>query len=276
MIIDIHSLRSEFGEPHSLLTTSDGITLFIREWEPKSAPRETAILILHGITAYSGPYSMIAEPLASKGFAVYGLDLRGHGLSDGNRGDTPGRERYVKDLCETIAFVKERHSRMVVLGHSLGVLSSVMAMESCIDNFDGAILLSGARTTRPGVYPPLGAMQKLKILISSIFSPSKPVMEYRRDGMVGLDDPLFTFQYTLRFMRTTILADFDFPLELPFPVLVGIGEEDELFTVEAARAIFDEIQSEVKEFMVAKGARHAVFPEGSLNPMLDWVDSTFK
>ncbi len=276
MTLDIQGLRNEFRDPHSLLNTSDGITLFIRKWEPRDTPRETCILILHGITAYSGPYGMIAEPLASRGFAVYGLDLRGHGLSDGNRGDTPGRDRYVKDLCETIAFVKEGHSSMVVLGHSLGVLSSVMAMEACIDHFDGAILLSGARTARSGVYPPMGAMQKLKIALSSIFYPSRPVMEYRREGMVGLDDPLFTFRYTLRFMRTTILAEFIIPPEMPFPVLVGIGEEDELFAVEAARELFEEVPSETKEFLVAKGAKHAVFPEGSLNSMLDWADATFK
>jgi alpha-beta hydrolase superfamily lysophospholipase len=262
MTLDFQSLRSEFSEPHSLLKTSDGVTLFIRKWEPEGESRETAILILHGITAYSGPYNEIAHPLASKGFAVYGLDLRGHGLSDGNRGDTPGRERYVKDLCEAIAFVKERHPSLVVLGHSLGVLSSIMAMDACIDLFDGAMFLSAARDTRPGVYPPIGAVQKLKILLSSILFPSRPVMEYRREGMVGLDDPLFTFGYTLRFMRTTVLSDFSFPSEMPFPVLVAIGDQDELFAVDAARALFEEIPSERKEFLVAKGARHAVFPEG--------------
>ncbi len=276
MTLDIQRLRSEFSERHNLLTTSDGVTLFVREWEPKSAPKDTAILILHGITAHSGPYGMIAGPLASRGFAVYALDLRGHGLSDGNRGDTPGRERYVKDICEAIAFVKERHPKMAVLGHSLGVLSSVLAMESCIEQFDGAILLSGARTARPGVYPPMGAMQKFKIALSSIFSPSRPVMEYRREGMVGLDDPLFTFRYTLRFMRTTILSDFHFPKEMPFPVLVGIGEEDELFAVEAARELYEEIPSETKNFLVAEAAKHAVFPDGSLNPIFDWVDTTFR
>jgi alpha-beta hydrolase superfamily lysophospholipase len=276
MTQDIQGMRSKFDEPHSLLTTSDGITLFIREWKPTGVPKETAILILHGITAYSGPYGMIAESLASRGFPTYGLDLRGHGLSDGNRGDTPGRERYVKDLCEAIAFAKERHPKMAVLGHSLGVLSSILAMGSCIEQLDGAILLSAARTTRTGVYPPIGVLQKLRIMLSSIFFPSRPVMEYRREGMVGLDDPLFTFNYTLRFMRTTILSDFDFPPAMPFPVLVGIGEEDELFTVEAAKEMFEEIPSKEKEFLVAKDARHAVFPEGSLNPMIDWADATFK
>ncbi|MFX0053473.1 MAG: alpha/beta hydrolase [Promethearchaeota archaeon] len=276
MMLDIHKLRSEFGEKHSLLTTSDGVTLFIREWEPEGQPRSTAILILHGITAYSGPYSEIATPFASRGFAVFGMDLRGHGLSDGNRGDTPGRERYVKDLCEAIAFVKERHPSIVILGHSLGVLSSILAMSACINQIDGAIFLSAARDTRPGVYPSIGGAQKLKILLSSIFFPSRPVMEYRREGMVGLEDPLFTFSYTLRFMRTTVLSDFSFPSEMPFPVLVAIGNEDELFAVDAARALFEEIPSKTKEFLVAEGARHAVFPKGCLNPIFEWADSTFK
>ncbi len=274
--IDIQRLRSEFREPHNLLTTSDGTTLFVRKWEAQGAPEETAILILHGITAYSGPYSMIAEPLASRGFTVYGLDLRGHGLSDGNRGDAPSKERFVKDLCETIGFVKDRHSRLTVLGHSLGVLSSLLAMGACVDQFDGAILLSGARTMRPGAYPPMGALQKVKILFSSIFLPSRQVIGYRRDGMVGLNDPLFTFRYTLRFMRLTSLTDFSFPEEMPFPVLVGIGENDELFTVEAARELYDEIPSKTKEFFVAKGAKHAEFPADSMMPMLDWVEKSFK
>ena len=126
MTLDINKLRKEYEEPHHLLLTSDGVTLFLRKWEPKTeTPRQSAMLILHGITAYSGPYAMIAEPLSERGFPVYGLDLRGHGLSDGNRGDCPSKERFVKDLCETIAFVSEQHENLVLFGHSLGILSSV-------------------------------------------------------------------------------------------------------------------------------------------------------
>ncbi|MFW9968385.1 MAG: alpha/beta fold hydrolase [Candidatus Thorarchaeota archaeon] len=276
MELNIGRLRNEFTEQHNILTTSDDASLFIRIWEPQGAIRETAILILHGITAYSGPYGMIAEPLALRGFTVYGMDLRGHGLSDGNRGDAPSKERFVKDLCETAGFVKERHSKLVVLGHSLGVLSSLLAMDVCVNLFDGAILLSGARTIRPGAYPPMAALKKIKILFSSVFFPKKQVIEYRRDGMVGLNDPLFTFKYTFRFMRITSLTDFSFPEEMPFPVLVGIGDSDELFTVEAARELYDEIPSKAKEFFVAKGAKHAEFPGDSMVPMLDWIEKTFE
>jgi alpha-beta hydrolase superfamily lysophospholipase len=228
MPINVAKLRDEYESLHHKVTTSDGLTLFLREWRPApGSEKETAILILHGITAYSGPYAMIGEPLAENGFTTYGMDLRGHGLSDGDRGDSPGRDVFIRDLCETISFVREKHSKLVLLGHSLGVLSAILAINGCSKPADGAIFLSAAKTMREGVSPELSLSKKLGILFRSLASPSKPVVEYRREGMVGLDDPLFTFNYSLRFMRIAGFRDLSFPEELAIPVFVGIGDSDE-------------------------------------------------
>jgi acylglycerol lipase len=276
MTLDITKLREEYDNPHHLFVTSDGVTLFIRKWEPKTeTQRRSAILILHGLTAHSEPYSDVAEPLAERGFTVYGLDLRGHGLSEGNRGDCPSEERFVKDLCETIEFVKEHHENVVLLGHSLGVLSSVLAMNHCLKNINGAALMSAGLGLRPGATQEFSLGQKLKILFSSIFAPSKPVVTYDREGLVGRDDPLFTFKYTLRFLRMVKFEDITFPDKLDFPVFVGIGDSDELFSVESCRALFEAIPSDSKEFYVAEGSKHAEFPEGAWNPLVVWMDSKF-
>jgi alpha-beta hydrolase superfamily lysophospholipase len=218
---------------------------------------------------------MFAEPLAERGFTVYGLDLRGHGLSDGNRGDCPSEERFVKDICETIEFVRERHEKVVLMGHSLGVLSSLFAMKHCLKNINGSILLSGGVSIRPGVVRERSAAEKLKILFSSIISPGKPVIKYEREGMVGLDDPLFTFKYTLRFLRMVKFDAIDFPEKLEFPVFVGVGDSDELFSVESCKELYDAVPSDSKEFYVAPGAKHAEFPEGAWNPLITWIDSQF-
>ncbi|UCE11313.1 MAG: alpha/beta fold hydrolase [Candidatus Thorarchaeota archaeon] len=203
------------------------------------------------------------------------MDLRGHGLSDGHRGDSPGMEVFVRDLCETISFVRRRHARLVLLGHSLGVLSAILAMAECSSAADGAILLGAARTMRESAYPELSLGKKLRILLSSLISPTKQVVEYRREGMVGLDDPLFTFNYTLRFMRIAGLRDFEFQEELNIPVFVGIGESDELFDVEACRNLYDEIPASTKEFHVVQGAKHAEFPQGSWSRLIEWVVENF-
>jgi len=276
MTVDIIALRNKFEGPHQLLTTSDNQTLFMRIWEPQGATlKDSAILLLHGITAHSGPYGMITEPLAEKGFTIYGLDLRGHGLSDGKRGDSPNMGRFIDDLCEALAFVKERHAKVVLLGHSLGVLSSLIALNNCLENIDGAALLSGARTTRPNAYPKLSGSQKLKILLSSFFRPSKPVISYYREGMVGLDDPLFNFAYTLRFMKIVNSMDFEFPDVEKLPVFVGIGDSDELFAVEDCRTLYDEIPSEDKMFHIIEGGKHAEFPPDSWDPLAGWLDEHF-
>ncbi len=276
MSINVEELREKLTEPYHLLETSDGVKLFLRIWEPP--PQESnnvAILIFHGITAHSGPYSFLADPISKHGFTIYGLDLRGHGLSDGNRGDSPGGERFVKDLCETVSFVKNRHEKVIILGHSLGVYSSVNAMNSCLEKIDGAILLSAGRTISHAAMNQPSTKAKLKILFSSIFTPSKPVVEYRREGMVGLNDPLFTFNYTLRFIRMLDFEGMRFPQSLKFPVLVSVGENDELFSVESVRGLFDMVPTENKEFSVIADAKHSVFPEGSWNGILDWLKQNY-
>jgi len=276
MTLNIPSLRKEFEGPHHLLTTSDNQILFLRKWEPGMEEiKDTAILLFHGITAYSGPYGLITKPLTELGFSVYGLDLRGHGLSDGNRGDSPSMNRFVKDLCESIQFVKQLHSKVVLLGHSLGVLSSLIALNNCLENIDGAALLSGARITKSNLYAEMSLTQKLNILLNSIFRPSKPVIRYYREGMIGLDNPLFNFSYTYRFMKIVSLRDFTFPELGEMPVFVGIGDNDELFSVEDCRALFDEVPSTNKMFHIAVGAKHSEFPPGSWDPLGRWLDEQF-
>jgi pimeloyl-ACP methyl ester carboxylesterase len=276
MVLDIPALRDKFEGPHHLIMTSDNQTLFLRKWESvREKSKDTAILLFHGITAYSGPYGLITKPLAELGFNVYGLDLRGHGLSDGNRGDYPSRERFIKDLCETIQFVKQHHPKVVLLGHSLGVLSSSYALNNCLENIDGAVLLSGARTTRSDAYPAMSTSQKLKIALSSVFRPSKPVIHYYREGMIGLDNPLFNFNYTLRFMRVVGSRDFTYPDLENMPVFVGIGDNDEIFSVEDCRTLFDELPTENKMFHVVVGGKHSEFPPGSWDPLGKWLDEQF-
>jgi len=249
VVIDVKKLREDFKEPFDF-----GITLFLRKWEPSNAS-DKAILILHGITAYSAPYEMFGNAFSKLGYNTFGLDLRGHGLSDGIRGDYPSKERLINDLVETVSFLKTRVSQLVIFGHSLGVAGI---------------------SIRPGVYKSPSVLQKLKILISSIFSPSKPVINYNREGILGLDDPLFNFKYTLRFMRLFDVKKFDMSEELDLPIILGVGEMDELFSVESAKSLLEEINSNDKEFFTMPGAKHAEgFDEESFKKIQSWLVSKF-
>jgi len=275
MEIDVKKLREDFKEPFELVNTSDGITLFLRKWETQS-PSNKAILILHGITAYSGPYEMFGDAISKTGFTAIGLDLRGHGLSEGIRGDYPSKERLISDLVETILFLKKQFSTLLILGHSLGVLSAFLAIKNSNEKIDGLIFLSAGKTVKPGVYKSPTITQKLKILFSSILFPSKPVINYYREGMLGLDDPLFNFKYTLRFMRLVGFKDLDLSEEIECPILLGVGEHDEIFSVESAQSLLDEISCKDKKFFIMSGAKHAVgFTEESFKELKSWLNTKF-
>jgi alpha-beta hydrolase superfamily lysophospholipase len=289
---DVASLRSSFTEPHELLHTSDGKVLFLRHWEAKSESRAT-ILIFHGITAYSGPYGqIIAEQLADSGYDVFGMDLRGHGLSDGKRGDYPSRERFVKDLKETVAYVRAKSRKLVVLGHSLGALTAVAAMNNCAGEIDGLILLSAARKVRPGVYAKPKTSALLKTLIGITLLRGSPLIEYRRAGMVGLNDPLFNFAYSARFYTVlygvgalsvvSMLRSGDinspnlrFNSKAQIPLLVGVGDHDELFAVESAKEFCDGLECDDREFFVVPDGHHAVFPKDSWGTLVSWLQKKF-
>jgi acylglycerol lipase len=290
--VDVARLRGEYTGPHELVSTSDGKTLFVRRWEAEGEPR-VSILIMHGITAHSGPYGpLLAEQLASAGFDIFGMDLRGHGLSDGRRGDYPGGERFVKDLTETLSIVKSKSQRLVLLGHSLGALSAIAAVNARPGDVHGLVLLSAARRIKTGVYakPRTGAL--LKILLGVAVLRGTPLIEYSRKGMLGVGDPLFNFKYSARFysvlygvgaltvtrMSRTGFIDspnLRFNQKLAAPLLLGVGDQDELFAKDAVKEFCDEIDCDDKGYFVAPGAKHASWPKDSWGPLLTWLGKKF-
>src|SRR6202789_3891755 len=272
-------LRQTYTGPHYLITTSDGETLFLREWKPDSIPpakRGIAMLIFHGFTAYSGPYNMAGIPISEGGYTTFGLDYRGHGLSGGNRGDTPGKERFIADLAEAVKYVKTLgFTKVVVLGHSLGVASAICAADAVPNDISGLILLSGAYEGRKGLTKPVPLFQQAKILSSAIFRPSYQAVEYYRDGMTVSTDTLFNFRYTLRFLTMMDVKKLRLPPNLNIPVLVGVGDKDELFEVDKVRAFYDSIPRNKKEFLIMNGATHAKISRENWESVVDWLNKTF-
>src|SRR5580658_5611367 len=169
-------LRRDFSGPHNEFTTTDGVTLFLRRWNPDTivaAKKDIAVLIFHGFTAYSGPYSMAGVPISKGGYTVFGLDYRGHGLSGGNRGDSPGKDRWIGDLADAVKHIEGLgFSRVVVLGHSLGVAAAFCAADTLPADIAGLVLLSGAYEGRKGLSKPLGLFQQARLVSSAIFRPS--------------------------------------------------------------------------------------------------------
>lgn len=272
-------LRQQYTGPHDVFTTSDGETLFLRRWNPDTvelAKKNIAVLIFHGFTAYSGPYNMAGVPISKGGYTVFGLDYRGHGLSGGNRGDSPGKDRWIGDLAEAVKHIKSLgFSKLVVLGHSLGVAAAMCAAGTIPNEIAGLILLSGAYEGRKGVSKPLTFFQKAKLLSSSVFRPSYRAVEYYREGMTISDDTLWNYRYTPRFVMMLDVKKLRLPPDLNIPVLVGVGDKDELFEIDKVKEFYNLVPGNKKQFFIMKGATHARIPFESWEEIVQWLNRTF-
>jgi alpha-beta hydrolase superfamily lysophospholipase len=108
-----------------------GLNIFMRSWRPEGAARG-AVVIVHGFNSHSGQYLWVGEQFAAAGLAVYALDLRGRGRSDGERFYVDKIEDYVDDVATLVRRAKSENpgSPVFVLGHSAGgVVSCVYTLD---------------------------------------------------------------------------------------------------------------------------------------------------
>src|SRR5271163_2056614 len=120
--------------------TVEGVSgrIFFRSWRPDSTARG-AIVIVPGFNAHSGYYGWVAEQFVASGLAVYAVDLRGRGKSDGERFYVQTFEDYVRDVEAVMAIVKSRESGLPIfmLGHSAG------GVVACLYTLDHPAALAG-------------------------------------------------------------------------------------------------------------------------------------
>ena len=110
---------------------ADGLKIFVRSWRP-AAPARGVVAICHGVNSHSGYYLWAAEQLVASGLAVYALDLRGRGKSDGERFYIESINDYLNDVGTLVALAKSREPGLplYLLGHSAGgVISCVYTLE---------------------------------------------------------------------------------------------------------------------------------------------------
>src|SRR6266404_5679829 len=101
------------------VTGTGGLNIFVRSWRPNE-PARAIVIICHGFNAHSGQYQSVGEQFAAAGLAVYALDLRGRGRSDGERLYVEKFADYVSDVATVISLAKEREPSLAIflLGHS--------------------------------------------------------------------------------------------------------------------------------------------------------------
>lgn len=102
--------------------------------------KEFVVLFVHGFATHSGAYMDLLNHINSFGYKVYLLDLCGHGLSGGERGNANVENNIKTVMTFRTEIVKEKN--VVLIGHSMGGLTAGRVLQEDDFTYKGAILLS--------------------------------------------------------------------------------------------------------------------------------------
>ena len=102
-------------------TTDDDLRLKGKVWLPKSTPSGVVCLI-HGFGEHIDRYEHVAKSMNDAGLALCGIDLRGHGMSEGKRGHTPSFDHLMRDIDQYIKGTRTAYPGLPIhlYGHSMG------------------------------------------------------------------------------------------------------------------------------------------------------------
>jgi acylglycerol lipase len=243
--------------------STGGLQIFFRSWRPEG-PARGVVVIVHGVNSHSGYYLWTADQLVASGLAVYAVDLRGRGRSDGERYYVEKIGDYLSDVDGLVRLAKSREPGLPVflLGHSAGgVVSCVYALEHQA-GLAGLICESFAFQ----VPAPDFALTLLKGL--SHVAPHAHVLrlkkeDFSRDPAVVqalLDDPLLENEVQpTETVAELARADDRLEKELPLitlPVLILHGTADKVTRPGGSQQFYDRAGSADKTLKLYEGAAH--------------------
>ena len=91
--------------------------IYYQAWLP-SGEVKAVLLVVHGLGEHSGRYMNVVNYLVPLGYAVYALDHRGRGRSEGERFFVQKFSDWTTDLATFIDRVKAREPGLRVAGGS--------------------------------------------------------------------------------------------------------------------------------------------------------------
>ncbi|MGQ0578881.1 MAG: lysophospholipase [Betaproteobacteria bacterium] len=251
-------------------------------WLPEGPPR-AVLMLVHGLAEHSGRYANLIGYFVPNGYAVYGMDLLGHGKSGGARAHVERFSDFVEPLRTYLGMVREwqADAPILLVGHSLGGLIVATYLLDHQDGLQGAILSGPAIKIPDNISPAvIFAGRILSALLPGIGMLGLDAHGVSRDPAVVaayVNDPLvFTGKATARIGAEMLKAMQRVKAEanrIRLPVLIVQGGADKLVDPAGARMLHDLIGSADKTLKVYEGLYHEVYNEPEHELVLRDVES---
>ncbi len=260
-----------------------GLNILVRSWRPATDPR-AVVVIVPGFNSHSGYYFWVAEQLTAAGLAVYSLDLRGRGLSDGERYYVDSFREYLGDVDQVVRLARSREPNlpMFILGHSAGGVISCMYTLEHQPDLAGLICESFAFQV-PAPDFALAVIKGLSHLAPHAHVLRLKIDDFSRDPKVIQDmhgDPLITDEV----QPTKTVAEMvraDERLKESFgafklPVFIMHGSADKVTRPEGSQLFYDNAGSADKTLKLYDGFAHDLLndidKEVVMADITRWID----
>ncbi|MHA1297982.1 MAG: alpha/beta fold hydrolase [Candidatus Helarchaeota archaeon] len=255
------------------------------------------ILFIHGTAVYSRFYAEFLYGLHEKGYQIIGLDLPGHGLSDGRRGHF-SIEELVSAIYDINTHVIENFNETVILmGSSLGGILTLYSL-AYDERYKAGICVNAALLNEK-------EYTKKHIKLRGIYRIFKPVVPFfaklfprlgidvwvyldakklvkKKESFelidILLEDKLLTEKYTLKSLATQLKAAPSRPIEeINTPIMILNGSDDILFSVDYMQQLYNRLtNSRNKKIEIIPDSSHMILLENreeSTKHIVNWLSS---
>jgi acylglycerol lipase len=264
----------------------DRLNLYRQCWLPESDCRGV-LIIVHGFNEHSGRYARLAVDLNRQGYAVYSMDLRGHGKSDGPHAWIASFDEFLDDIEILIEHVmREQPGKPVFLfGHSLGGLIVAWMAITRPPQVRGLVFSGAGIVVGEKVFP---ILRRIAPFMSSIWPRLRLVrMGCRyisRDPRVVEDfknDPLvfhgrFPVRTGAEILRVAKQVQHRWE-EIRLPLLVMHGTDDFAADPEGSRRLHAQASSIDKTLRLYDGLYHEILSEPErdqvVKDLIDWLNA---
>lgn len=231
-----------------------GYRIYYQCWLPEGAAR-AVLLVAHGYGEHSGRYQNLVDYMVPRGYAVWALDHRGHGRSDGERVHVESYTEYLTDLKTFFDLVRKENPSpsIYLLGHSMGAAIATAYTPEHQHELAGLILSGGGIATDKA--PPRPANLDLAATLSR--DPAV-VQAYRDDPLVYHGPPPDARASALAQMRTRLP---DLVGQITLPILVMAGAASPLGDGPRSEALFEAVSSKDKTLKLYPELMHEIFNE---------------
>lgn len=269
-------------------TNPDQCKIYGKCWLPNpNKPIKAMVCLVHGFAEHINRYQYVAEFLNKNGFGLISYDQRGHGKSEGKRGDTPSYEASLENIRELLALASKEFENipLFLYGHSMGGgMVANYILEKKPEYLKGVIITSP--WLRLAFNPPAIKMWLAKMIVKiyPLYSEKSDldVSGLSTDPAVGIaykNDSLVHQKITARLLLGVVKAGEDClkkAKEFHLPLLLMHGTADPITSYKASADFASKVNPEKITFISWENLRHELHNEVKKDEILqkitDWLE----